>query len=504
MHRRAFLATTGTALFAGCSSLSGTQTTPRASTTSNTTTATETPTTSANRETHPLGAASVVSLETGPRALSVPYQHLGPDQIHVSMAFTGTATADQPATLAATVKNEGEWRETLTAYEVPPFYETVSTRLRPSGFNRLFTDGTRTHDQESRLYLAPTANHDLVDEGSPVRRGSESYWETAGVPTKLPSSVTLDPGETVHGEYYVVGGEQRTGFPTGQYRFTGEDRGFVLAAWNDEQPGPSGQSRFSRPVPSLSESHNTPWFHEASADTGVYLEPNAETVDPPNRLAFRLVNHTATPITGNPYRWGCYKLVDGAWHHIAPWAIPMPASAVSPGQTYDYTLSVFHETGFDADSEAADLSWSLGRLGGGLYAFEAGFSRENAAPPAALFELDAPQLSLAVPDDATVSADGTTVTFPAWSDGQRPGDATLTVERAPDASPNRTLIAEVVTRQRMRALAAALAVLDGQTTVVVRADENAVERVVGYDANELAFRFRGRTYRATADRSPST
>lgn len=227
----------------------------------------------------------------------------------------------------------------------------------------------------------------------------------------------------------------------------------------------------------------------------MFLEPERERVTAPGRVSFRLVNRSRVAIGGNPYDWGLYKLADGAWHLVAPWAIPMPASTVSPGEAYGYTLAAFHGESFAVDDADADLAQNVGRLGGGRYAFVGGFQAEGADAPAAQFDLDAPTVPLSVPEDATVAADGdgVTVTLPSWGDDDHPPEATLTVRRGGDSADD-TLIREVVARGRMVALESALAAVGDRDRVVVRADEHAVENVTGYDAERRTFAVEGTTY----------
>jgi len=506
MRRRALLSAAGAALCAGCSGLvpgGADQSTETVTAVPETDTATDasTPTPDDERELPPTDARQVVDLETGPRTLSVvgtnrdggPVVRHGPDDGDLRVGFTETATADGPAVLEATLLNTADWENTFRLQKLPPFGDFSHARLRHEGMERRFEERV-PNDTETGLYLAPTANHDLVDDVVEPRRGPEGYWQTPDAPSDA-ATVTLEPGEHVTGEYHVLGHWDRAGFPAGTYVFGGSEWGLVLSAWDSTAPGPTDGAQIAASLPSLFDDDETSWFHEADASTELYLEPERERVETPGRLSFRLVNRSRDAIGGNPYDWGLYKLADGSWHRIAPYMIPMPASTVSPGDAYGYTLAAFHGERFDVDDRAADLARSVGRLGGGRYAFVAGFQADGHRPPAAAFDLDAPTVPLSVPDRATRTDDGgdPVVTFPSWGDDEHPPDATLTVEPV-DAAADGTLIREVVARDRFAALEAALAAIGDRERVVVRADDHAVENVTGHDSTRRLFDFEGTTY----------
>lgn len=497
MRRRQFLALAGTALGSGCSGLvpsGGSSILDSAGD---------------DRELPSFDGRQVVDLETGPRALAVqgvsvgsdggPASIWGPAGGALRVGFTMTATGDHPATLRAMLVNTNDWENTFRLDEFPPFDETNHTRLRNRRFDERFEPET-PDGVETGLYLAPTADHDLVDEESSVRLGPDGYWQTPDVPPKLPRSVTLEPGEYVTGDYYVLGHWDRTGFPTGTYYFGARDYRIGLSVWDTSTPGPTDDSRFTESVPSLPLDDDTPWFHEADESTLVYLEPDREQIETPGKLSFRLVNRSRSTVGGNPYAWSLYKLADGAWHKMAPRGVPLPSGAVSPGDSYGYSLSLFHGEGFDVDDSGADLAQTVGRLGGGRYAFAGGFLPDEDGPPAAMFDLDAPTVPLSVAENVTRTQDGDTVTliFPSWGDDSHPPDATLTVRRS-DETAEETLVREAVARRRMVALESALAAIDDVGSVVVRADKHAVENVTGYDSARRVFDFEGTTYVAEKD-----
>lgn len=443
----------------------------------------------------PLWNASVVDLATGDRTLALaPPEVRAPDGAGVELVFEASATADHPARVTATLTNGNDWENTFRLREVPGFHDVNYTRLPYDG---------RPGDRETTLYLAPTSNHDLVDAEPSFERGPEGFWRETGerdaVP-KLPSTVRLDPGESVTGEYVLLGHEDRRGFPTGTYEFGHGDASFRIAAWRSSAPGPGDDSRFSgRIVRPLPDAGSMAWYHTADETTPAYLQPSSERVEAPGRVAFTLVNHTREKLGGNPYRWGLYKLVDGEWFKIAPWMVPVPFSAVSPGGEFEYVLRTFHRDAVSCDGHDDGLARSVGHLGGGTYAFSAGFSRDNETH-AALFELAAPPVEPALTGEATVTEEGTrtVVTMVEWDDGEHPPDARLVV-RPVDASPERRFVSEQLMRQPYAALRNAMAVADSGQEVVVRTDEHRASRVVGHDAESVAFEYEGTVYEARVE-----
>lgn len=490
MRRRAFLAALSAGL-AGCSlGPSETPTLTPAPGVDATPTSTPTETPDDDDSLGGLGAASLVDLATGPRTLALsPPSWSGYDGAAVEARFVAPSTPDHPARLRATLTNDNDWSNTFRLDEVPPFME----------INRADLPELHEEARESGLYLAPTADHDLVDTDPTVERGPEGYWRATDLPPKLPRTVRLSPDESIRGEYLLVGHPERRGFPTGTYRF-GHDGSFSIAAWHTREPGPRGASRFEgRDVPSLPGEAPTPWYHEAGTTTPVFLRPSTERLAAPGEVSFSLVNHSREALGGNPYDWTLYKLVDGSWYHVAPWAIPMPASAVPPGETWEYTLRAFHER---FHGEGWDEGQTVSRLGGGTYAFEAGFAPDGSATPAALFDLVAPEVTAAPPEGPTVERSGkrVTVTDDRWSDGEHPPSATLTVERAPDAEADHRVIPEQLYHRPHDALRRVLPYFeDGVERVVLRTDEHLAERA--FENGTRTFSYEGTTYGATVERS---
>jgi hypothetical protein len=435
-----------------------------------------------------LGEASVADLETGPRTLALsPTGYRGPDGAKVAIEVVATATADSPARLRATLANGNDWPNTFRLDDLPPF--------RPVNFARV--SGVSPGDRETGLYLAPTANHDLLDADPAYGRGPEGYWATEDVPPKLPETVELDPAKSVTGEYLLLGDPEREGFPTGRYRFDGRETGFTITVWNTDRPGPDADSRFAgRDVPGLPGSE-TAWFHGADASTPVFVRPSTEQVSAPGRVEFTLVNHGRDPLGGNPYDWTLYKLVDGEWLHVAPWAIPVPYGRISPGGTFEYALRAFN-----GQAVPCDDAKSVGHLGGGTYAFETGFSRETedekvtTPVPAAMFDLDAPPVEPRPDDDVTVERDGDTVTVttPKWDDGDHPPNERIEV--VPSDRGGRRIIPEQLFRRPYGVLRNVVPFFeDGVERVVLRTDAHALWSVE-HQSEHRYFTYDGQSYEA--------
>ncbi|MFC4551723.1 MULTISPECIES: hypothetical protein [Halorussus] len=431
--------------------------------------------------------ASVVELETGDRTLALnPTSYRSDDGASVSVAFAATATPDRPAQVRATLTNENDYDNTFRLNETPPFAEVNDARLRDR----------RGLTYRSNWYLVPTENHELVNEEPNYRRGPAGYWRLADrtVAPQLPPTVRLAPGETVEGEYVLLGQAEGEGRPTGSYEFRGyDDSSVTITAWTTSAPGPETESRFEgASPPALSEGMEagTRWYHDAGPETPVYLEPSAERGRLPERIDFTLRNRADEPVTGNPYHWVLYKLHDGEWFHVAPWGWPAPMSSVPPGDTEDWTLYAFGSEAVDVDDGN-----TVGFLGGGRYAFEVGMSRGKHSH-AALFELTGPSVAVEPTPGVESSRDGDTVTVNAPDPEHEWRPATLTVTRAANADDR--LVAEQVMQRRFSALRDALALFEsGVETVVVKTTRNAASRVVGYDRKRRRFRFDGQAYEAT-------
>jgi hypothetical protein len=489
MNRRGFLATTGIALFSGCTFDSS------PGNASNTETPTETPTESPAPPQEPdispgdLRERRVVDFENVPLTVAVYGGRTINDRIRATYGISEPATDDSPAVIHALVRNNNSFEQTFHLRRLPGFWDPPSTHRE-----------TERGERGGTVYLAPTANHDLVESVPEVARDGEGYWRLAGAGREwLPETVTLAPGEAILGEYYLVGSDDTSedSLGVGHYEFRYQSEGFVISVWETESPGPTEESAHAgAEVPDLPLGESTAWYHDADSSTAVYLQPSTEDVEAPACIEFELRNRSYERLSGNPYDWTLFKLVDGEWFRIDPWAIPQPLSHVEPGERDRSELSLFH-----GDAIACDEGRSAGYLGGGRYAYRVGYSR-GGTTQAALFDVDAPAVSPEPDDDIDIERDGEelVVTMPEWNDDRHPPQAEIVVERAEGAEADRRLIPEQLFRQPMVGYRNTLPLFaEGIERVTLRADRHVVGRTTGYDDLESTVEYGGETFHATGE-----
>ncbi len=447
--------------------------------------------------TPPPGDWTVVDLRTVRRTLALPTPWYAADDAEVRVWFAGTATADHPATIRATLTNRMQGPNTIALRDLPPFGDPYSAPP-DAGIDRPYRDA---------LAFAPTERTDLAEAIPGVERTAEGYWRLPETGTWLPETLELGSGETVAGEFVLVRHPEARGYPTGCYEWRSGETRFTVAAWDTGAPGPDETSRFAgESVPSLPDASSVAWFHEAGGTTPAFLEPSAERVEAPARVGFTLYNHSGDEMGGNRHDWRLFKLVDGEWFHVVPWAIPVPYTTLPPGGTEEWTIRAF-----SGRAAPCDDGIDVGYLGGGRYAFRVALSRESDGESdddgegvhAALFDLDAPAIEVTPTDDVRAARDGerVVVTSPRHrAEGEHRRPATLTLTRT-DADADERLVPEQVMRRRLRGLRNALAGVEaGVETVVLRTDERTAERAVDYDADSRTVEFEGDTYRVTVSR----
>ncbi|QDX40846.1 hypothetical protein [Salarchaeum sp. JOR-1] len=479
MKRRALLsslAAGGVAAIAGCNGrtdgANGTTTHGDDSTRTTTSTANDAPT---PPETG-LADATTAVFETRDRTVSLLGGRRRLSSGVVMRAWlSATATADHPARVTATLRNDTEYESTLRLGDVPPFGATPHA--------------SPGRDYDHTLYLAPTEDHGFATTAPGVARAQSGGWYLDAAPDRWqPEAVDLAAGDTLVGEFAVVPREPGS-IPTGRYAFGYADDPLTLSVWQTSKPGPAERSRFENATPPAFEKQSPQWYHGATPKTPTFLQPNTEQVDAPAPVSFTLYNHLTEPLSGNFYDWALYKQVDGEWYHIAPWAIPVPLTPLAPGDTHTWTLHAFNSPSVECEDAIA-----LGYLGGGRYAFHVSMSSEDGPTHAALFDFDAPAVSVTPTDGVTTSrSDGVvTVTGPG-RDADTGGDATLVVERAETADTR--LIPEQVMRRRNRGLRNTLPFFEsGVVRVELHTDDGTVDGIVGYDAGARTFRFDGEAF----------
>lgn len=490
MRRRALLATlaAGSALFAGCGSTPTSETDAAATGTDTPTTAPGTPAELVEFDDDRSGT-SIVDLETADRTYALsPVRYRTEDDIEVRMRFDRTATAEHPARLVASVRNADEYPEEVDLRWLPPFGDLTSEPPRDVAEPRV-SAGLR---DEGSLVLAPTGGHDLVDDPPAVER-DDGRWRLADeIGRWLPETLTLDPNEAVRGEYAVAGHPDGSGRPTGVYDFVRRQGDPVrISVWVTGSPGPEAESRFAgESVPSLPGDREATWFHEADESTGAYVRPSTERANLPASVTFQFVNHTRESLGCG--HWYVYKLHDGEWFDLGPYARTAECRIVPAAGTKPWTLHAYRGGG--------ELPPEAGRayphLGGGRYAIATGYGAD-AWGSAALVELSGAPIEITPTAGVEAErADGTvTVTSPRWSAGADDA-ATLTLTRADSAAE--TLVREQVMRRRYRGLRNTLPFVEaGVEAVVLRTGEHVAQQLVGYESQTRRFRIDGRAYELT-------
>jgi hypothetical protein len=505
MRRRALLASlaSGSALLAGCSSTEPTETDPRTDTESPVDSETDPPT-STPRDTpdevveldgNALFGASVVDLEAIDRTYALsPKRYRTEDGAEVRMRFDATATADHPARIVASIQNTEKFRETIEFDWLPPFGRSSSEPPRNHG-EPLMGGGLTS---EGSLVLAPTGNHDLVDDPPAVERDADGHWRLAGdIDRWLPETLTLAPGEAVRGEYAVVGHPDGTGRPTGVYEFLrgigGED--VSITVWETSAPGPSEESRFAgESVPAIDGDGEAGagWYHTADESAGAYLRPETERAELPAGITFQFVNHTREELGCG--HWYVYKLHEGEWYDLGPYVRTAECRMVPPAGTKSWTLHAYRGGG----SLPPENGRAYPFLGGGRYAVSVGYGDESSSSTA-MVELVGDPIEIVPADSVESERDGSavTVTGPEWEGGDGERDATVTVTRADTA--DRTLIHEQVMRPRYRGLRNTIPFFEeGIDEVVLRSNERITYGLTGYDDDSNRVRIDGQAYEITS------
>jgi hypothetical protein len=347
------------------------------------------------------------------------------------------------------------------------------------------------------LYIAPTETHPLAQSVPGYERDREGRWRLADIGNDwYPETVTIDGGTGFVADYYVLGHHLLDEPPIvpGRYRLRGTDLSIVV--WSTTEPGPEETPALAgRDPPALPGDQETSWYHDATPETELYLQPDVERVVPPYRISFEHVNHSRQSLNGNPYYWRLYKLADGDWLPVEPWLWEQPAAQLDPGDRETSEIGVFHGKTATANDRTAG-GRDVGYLGGGLYAYTGGFDTES-HKYAALFEFDAPELDVGIESAAEIIETGaeTVVELPNHAEARRPATFSVT-ETASD--PERQIITEQLPRRPFRGLRNSLPLFeDGVESVHVKTDRGTALQLAGYEEDtEVVFRYGDATYSA--------
>jgi hypothetical protein len=419
------------------------------------------------------------------------------------LTFIDTATQDHPPQVAASFQNRNQHEQRFELEWTPPFGRLVSSNPR----DPLTGQGMAEATYRDALAFVPTERHELVDEAAEVSLADDGTWRHDGAPARsFPEQITLQPQETVYGEYFLAGDPDGAGNgrPTGVYRFSrGQDGVVQVTVWDSENPGPDRTSEFhGRSVPPIEQEKSIAWYHEADSKARSYVQPSTERTELPAQIDFTFVNHSDERTECG--HWGLYKLYEGSWYHLGPYVHTSDCRVLLPGGTKTWTVHAFHSDGFASrDAEP------FGNLGGGRYAAVAGYGHATQTS-AALIKVDADPISITpFADVSAEQSDGTvTVTSSRWEDDQHPPSATLTITRTD--SGGRLLIPEQVMsthedigHTRYQGLRNTIPFFEeGVDRVVLRTDERVAEGVVGHDSDVKRFRIapEEQTYRVEIER----
>jgi hypothetical protein len=422
-----------------------------------------------------------------------------PEHVSITLGFTSPPSTDAPATLYARVgvRDTADEPVDLSVGATPPL-STYRGVHDPKGA-----------DEDARsMLLVPRRAGVAFDD---VVRRDQGCWRPilpVGPQDGVERTRTLDPGESLAREYYLVTpwASDRCLRP-GAYRF-GAAAGWQFHLcpfyWDD----PTGSMFADTSVPDLPGFSDTRWYHEA--DSALFLRPRAEQVGLPSATArFQFRNQTDRRVLVDESAWALYKLEADRWYPIAPLAgspNDVDREPIYPGQETGLALAL--TTNPDAASD--DGRRAVGGLGQGQYAVAYPAALERPGP-----DNDAPRPTAAL---VTVVGNPPTVDTTDAIDHVTDREDVRHVHTTPDESAIATLRLErtavddgeratsLVTEQVLQrdALRDAIVELerapDPVDTVVYHTTPAAIERVLSWidrDSSGLTFTYDGAAYAMT-------
>lgn len=420
-----------------------------------------------------------------------------PDDVAVTLGFTSEPTPDGPATLYVRLQ----------------VLESASDPVElPVGATPPLSSYRGVHDPADGaprpMFLVPRRAGAAFDD---VVRRDQACWRPklpVGPEDATTGTRTLEPGEAVAREYYLVTpwANDRC-LQSGAYHFeAAAGWRFAVCPFDREPPGDSANA--DADVPSLPGVAGTRWYHAADADTDLYLRPQAEQVGLPSATArFTFRNHSYRRLRVDESAWALYKLGDDRWHPIAPLVGARDGTnrrAVHPGETSQLALSL----ATDPDAVDDDDRRAVGGLGQGRYAVAypatlspPGPSNDGVWPTAALLTVVGNQPRV----DATGAVDHATDRGDVrhlYTTPDESAVATLRLERTADATAATALLTEQVL-QRDALRDAIVALRDAPTAVdavVYHTEPNDVVRTAAWidpDSTGLTFTYDGDAYEMT-------
>lgn len=405
------------------------------------------------------------------------------DRFYVTLDFQSAASDVAPAVVTALVVNRQPFRQTirsrrLAVFDNPPLGRTIDRDV---------------------AYLAPTADHPLAESVPAIEQDDAGRWRVDAIDEDwFPETVTAPAESGFVAEYYLLGHHQLDEPPIGPgyYQFASRDD-LEVAVWPTDEPGPEVDSQFTGTAPpALPDEEPMAWYHDASPDTEVFLEPSQETVSPPEIIEFTFTNHGRERASGNPHYWRLYKLLDEEWFPVDPWWWTLPLGSVGPGGRRESALAIFH-----GKSISCKGAREVSHLGGGTYAYEVGFSLGDETH-SAMFVVKAPALEVQPQADIQIEVDGETieVTHPDYKEGSRPTTVTITPAGS-DEDVDLRLIPEQLPRHPFQVFRNSLPLFEPNIEEVrVRTSRGIALRPFWYDEDEsLTLQYDESTYRATAE-----
>ncbi len=438
----------------------------------------------------PPGDRRVVDATAGPRTFAVrPADVLYADRIRLGLSFLDRDVTGPPY-LSVVVQNHRD-------HEVVADLEALPLLGEPLAFQ---SPDAPARSPEAVVAFVPTDANALARWTPEVERGPKGYWrlpDTDGDGEPYPERVRLDAGQRVRADCAVVGMPESAGRPPGVYESSASAGTVALTVWHTGRPGPTAPSRFGdRSVPPLLEDEDVgvTWYHEAGAETPVYVEPETERATLPARVRFTAVNHGREPADcGN---WSLFKLVDGTFHGLDAPLETSECRGLVPGGREPYDLRAVDDEALPTRDQSVR---TVGFLGGGTYAVVVGYGARTELS-GALVDFEGPPVEVEPTDDVVAERDGATVSVRRTDLPEDVPTGTATLTRADSA--DRRLIAEQVTRPWNRAVRNTVPFLcDDVEEVVLETTTALVDRAVAVGSDTHRFSFRGRAYRFVGETS---